>query len=230
MTKLTLLFIHGAGGTKNKWNDIESNFKDYTCKYITLPGQDGDGSEVPHSIEETAALIESEIDKDTIVIGHSMGGMIGLELAARNPNVKGLVLAASFYELPVHSSILESLEAGVFPNSLFYASYAKGSSEEFLASEKEKTNLVSTEVAKWNFKACNDYTAGKDRLANLDISVAAILGDVDRLIPPEAGKKLQAVNENIKLFEIKNSGHYPMLENTEDFSTALKEFCRDISL
>lgn len=228
MTNVTLLFIHGAGGTKSKWRKVEPFFTDYTCKYITLPGQEGDGSEVAHTIEESAALVESHIEGDTIVIGHSMGGMIGLELAARNSHVKGLVLAASFYELPVHSSILESLESGVFPNSLFYASYAKGVSEEFLAEEKAEADHIAVAVSRWNFQACNAYKAGKGRLANLQIPVAAIYGDVDRLIPPEAGNKLQEVNKNVHVVEIEKSGHYPILENPTAFSKALQEFCHEV--
>lgn len=229
MSGLNLLFIHGAGGTKSKWRSVEPFFTDYTYQSINLPGHGDDSSEVALTIEENASLIEQYIKDDTIIVGHSMGGLVGLELASRNNKVKGLVLAASSFELPVHHSILDSLEEGVFPNSLFYASYSKEVDETLLAEEKKEKESTPVDISRIDFRACNDYKEGESKLESLKIPIAAIYGNEDRLIPSGIGEKLQVVNKNVKVFEIEKSGHFPILEKAEAFSKALQIFLNDVT-
>ena len=106
---LKLLFIHGAGGTSSKWRKlkVELDRTDLVYSIIDLPGHGKDKRIVPESIEDYARIINEEIKEDTIIVGHSMGGLIGIEVTVRNNNVKGLVLINSHYDLPVHAKVLE---------------------------------------------------------------------------------------------------------------------------
>lgn len=225
---MKLLFIHGAGGTKSKWRNTEGLMKDYSCEFIDLPGHGKSEYNIISSIQDFACFINSTINEDTIVVGHSMGGLIAIELAARNRQVKGVILAASFYELPVHSSILEQLEEGEFPNSLFYASYSKAACKDLLEKEQLELKKVPSEIALADFKACNEYTEGKELFAQLSIPIMAVIGNEDRLLPSKAIEKLREVKKDIHIYEIPGAGHYVMLEKPKDFVSAIQAFVEKV--
>ena len=227
MEKYKLMFIHGAGGTKRKWREIEDYFQQQV-EFIDLPGHGDNEYNLITSIQDHAAYINESIQEDTILVGHSMGGLIALELAARNKHVKGIALVASLYELPVHEKILEKLANGEFPSSLFYASYSKEVNERFLEEEKAEMNLVPIGVTYADFMACNQYSNGAARLSSFHIPVCAILGKQDRLLPSEPTKLLKEIKPNIKIVEIDGSGHYIMLEKPVELYKALIEFIQEV--
>lgn len=222
-----ILFIHGAGGTNSKWRKVEPYFSDHTIESVNLPGRNNE-SNAANTIEEQAEQINSLITKDTIVVGHSMGGLVGLELAKQNENVKGLVLAASFYELPVHPKMLASFDEGEFPSSLFYASYTKHADEELLSQEKREKEIVPIRTVQKDFHACNAYKGGAETLSNLQIPVLAIYGNADRLLPPKVDESLKNVNDNIQLIEMDGGSHYLILEEPEQFSNHVKKFIKQL--
>lgn len=223
-SKVNFLFIHGAGGTANKWRTLTPLFEDNKVVTVDLPGRGTNDEPLATSIRENAEAISKQITSDTIVVGHSMGGLIGIELAAMNEHVKGLALVSSFYELPVHPKMLASFEAGEFPDALFFASYNKDIDEALLEVEKREKDEADMTVVSTDFTACSNYQGGKETLANLTIPVIAIYGEDDRLLPPEAGAKLKAVNEAIDVHAIAGEKHYIMLENPQLVSELLHQF------
>lgn len=225
---MKLLFIHGAGGTKSKWRKVAKQIQGHSCECIDLPGHGESEYNIISSIQDIACLMSSSIQEETIVIGHSMGGLIAIELAARNNKVKGIVLAASFYELPVHSSILERLETGEFPNSLFYASYSKEVDKDLLEEEQLELKKVPTDIALADFKACNEYTEGKAQFTQLTIPTMAVIGTEDRLLPPQAIEKLKDVKTDIYIQELTGAGHYVMLEKPAAFMSAIQAFVKKV--
>jgi len=190
MTKqndINFLFIHGAGGTRSKWRNLIPFFKNDHVETIDLPGRNTNKEPLADSIQANAESISQQVNKDTIVIGHSMGGLVGIELASINRHVKGLVLVSSFYELPVHPKVLENFDQGTFPDSIFYASYNKDIDEEILKIEEKEKDEADMNVVSTDFHACNNYKSGKDTLANLAIPILSIYGKEDRLLPSQSG-------------------------------------------
>lgn len=226
MGKMKLLFIHGAGGTKNKWRKVKELLGSDSVEMIDLPGHGENNTKLIPSIQDYASWIDNKISEDTIVIGHSMGGLVALEVAARNQNVKGVVFAASSYELPVDSKLLEKLSQGTFPDSLFYASYAKEANKDLLEEERIELELTPIEVTHADFKLTNQYKEGKNRLLSLEIPVCAIFGEKDRLLPQNVDEVFKSLKSDIKISTIKGAGHYVMVEKAEEFVSALKEFAR----
>lgn len=218
----TFLFIHGAGGTKNKWRTLSS--LENESSFIDLPNHGSNKATQCETIEEYAAVLSKQITNDCIVVGHSMGGLIALELAAKNPNVKGIVLVASSYSLPVHPKIITSLEEGEFPDFLFRASYAKGASPQLIVEEQQELATSPPDVAKQDFQACDRYKNGEATLSKLEIPILALLGDEDRLIPPDTQEKLSALNEHVEVSMIEGAGHYLALEKPDIVKQQLSKF------
>ncbi|WP_019243918.1 MULTISPECIES: alpha/beta fold hydrolase [Bacillus] len=225
---MKLLFIHGAGGTKNKWRAIGEHLKGVSYDVIDLPGHGDNEYNIITSIQDYAAYIDQSIMEDTIVIGHSMGGLIALELANRNNQIKGVVLAASFYELPVHPKLLETLANGEYPQSLFHASYHQDAGKELIEEERKELASVPIEIAYADFKACQEYKEGKVSLSKLQIPICAILGDKDKLLPRKSVEMLKELKPDMKIVEISGSGHYVMLESPDSFIKELLHFMKDI--
>ena len=230
MGKLKLLFIHGAGGTKNKWREAEQYLDGIPFEKIDLPGHGDNEYNAITSIQDYASYVTRDINEDTIVVGHSMGGLVALELAARNKKVKGIVLAASFYELPVHEKLLEKLANGEFPESLFYASYCKETKQELLDLEKEELTLVPVGVAYADFRATNQYKEGLETLKSLTVPVGAILGSEDRLLPKGAAEAFKEALPDMKVSMIEGAGHFCMLEKPKEFFEQLREFLREVEI
>lgn len=221
---LQFVFIHGAGGTKSKWRTLTFFLEDHKSIYIDLPGHGENEGEMCQSIQEYAQSVSQSIAEDSIVVGHSMGGLIAIELAAINKHVKGIILAASSYKLPVHPKIIESLAQGVFPDKVFRASYAKNVDPYLLEEEAKERDELPKKVAMKDFQACDEYKIGKATVENLKQPILAVIGDEDRLVPPETDKKLQKLNPNIQVGTIEDAGHYAVLEKPESFLEYIVQF------
>ena len=217
------LFLHGACGSKDKWRELKKQLPDFQAEFIDLPGHGKNQDAIPDSIEQYTENIGRMITEDVYVVGHSMGGLIGLELASRSQNVKGLVLAASHYRLPVHPKFLQNLAEGNYPDKFFYASYGEDMDPGLLAEEKRQHDEGSIETAFADFTSCSEYN-GKQTLAGLEIPVLAIYGEEDRMIPANSEEKLKEVYPKAKIEVLKGAGHYVILEKPKAFADALRRF------
>lgn len=217
------LFIHGAGGTSSKWRSMPEEIA--LEKPININLRDEYYStETNPTISKYASMISEKVDEEVIVVGHSMGGLVGIELASMNPKVKGLVLAASHYRIPVDQKVLDTLKSGEFPKGLFYASYSKNVSSELLEEEKEDNAKVPVQVSYTDFNACNEYVDGEKAMNNLNIPMLAILGQKDRLLPRSVSNDLSQLNSSIEIVFIEDAGHFVMLENSKKFYETLLEY------
>lgn len=221
------LFLHGAGGSKSKWRHVKPYLSDWNASFVDLPGHGESPDSVPASIGEYADSIGKTIDEDVIVVGHSMGGLIGTALASQNHHVKGLVLAASHYRLPVHHGFLDQLADGEYPDKFFYAAYGKEADPALLAEEKKEHDSVPVETAFADFSSCNAYN-GKAVVSQLQIPMLAVYGAEDRMIPPDSKEKLLAANADIQAVTIEGAGHYVILEKPEAFTEAIRKWNKSL--
>lgn len=229
---LKLLFIHGAGGTSSKWRKVkvELDRTDILYSIIDLPGHGEDANEVPESIEDFAVQINREINDNVVIIGHSMGGLIGIEIAARNENVKGLVLINSHYELPVHPKVLEKLSSETpFPESFFRASYGQAVDPALLEEEKKELYYNSKATIVKDFNSCAHYKNGKSQVSQLNIPLLAVYGSEDLLISKTAEEELLEVTEELAIEKIDGAGHYLILEKGEELFSRILNFYETFS-
>ena len=95
-----ILLIHGVGLRAEAWSEqIATLGHKYCITAVDIPGH---GSSAPISLahptlDDFVDHILPCINEPTIVIGHSMGAMIAIELAARQPLVRGVVAMNAIY-------------------------------------------------------------------------------------------------------------------------------------
>lgn len=97
----TIVFLHGTRLTGSQWAvQAASLGDDFHCLAVDLPGH-GTAAEIPFDVDDAADRVAAIIAADAhdgraIVVGLSLGGFVGMALAARHPElVTGLVVVGA---------------------------------------------------------------------------------------------------------------------------------------
>ncbi len=103
--KPAILMIHGYGAMLEHWRrtfaGLKGQYRLYAFDLLGFGGSDKpDGSHADYSAalwaRQVYDFLEYKHEKKVIIVGHSMGGMVGLEFARRHPDmVAGLALVDS---------------------------------------------------------------------------------------------------------------------------------------
>lgn len=95
--KRSILFIPGFSCSGDVWKETVKDYaKEYTCHVLTMPGFAGAPAEATPQLQnwvtEIAAYIRAQNLEKPIVVGHSIGGVMTLLLAARYPDLIGRIV------------------------------------------------------------------------------------------------------------------------------------------
>ena len=116
-----LLFLHGTGCDASDWSPvIEKLPREQRC--IALDFRGHGRSVVPTKPFTLGSLADDVLHRvgdlcieHLVIVGHSLGGMVAMEVARRSPRVVGLVLLEGWTSL---SSARSAFDAGRFYGSL----------------------------------------------------------------------------------------------------------------
>lgn len=95
---MQILIVPGAGCSYPHVKDLSARLRGMglSVRVVTLPehqlGKNPGGKRLHDYVSHVASEVS---DPDTIIVGHSMGGLIAQEVAELDPRVKGIVLIAS---------------------------------------------------------------------------------------------------------------------------------------
>jgi len=111
------LFLHGFLGSGDNWRSIARSLGLPARYYLVDLRNHGRSPHVPeHSypamMEDVLELLEAEGLSEAIILGHSMGGRVGMLLAMHHPQrVRGLIVGdiSPGAHAPVHLPLLETL-------------------------------------------------------------------------------------------------------------------------
>jgi pimeloyl-ACP methyl ester carboxylesterase len=162
-------------------------------------------------------LLEDEDLKDVLVIGSSMGGWIGSEMAVRDGagRITGLILIDGV-----------GINVDAHPIRDFFALDARGvakyawhDSDRFYIDPAtvpaEQAARTKANMATMRVIAGDMYDPKlMRRLARVSIPVLAIWGDSDGIVTPAYGAAYAAAFENGRIEVIKDAGHQPQIEQS----------------
>ena len=208
---MNALFLYGANCTLDVWNNLREEFRDINCDFV----------EYQHDITMHATSVEDltkwvyqtyrEKNYDYIV-GHSIGGIIGLELVAK-------------YKISCKKLIL--IESNLRPAKEFYRNLM--TPDNMTVYGEQVLSMIHNEAPyyndclKYSLQDKFDYT---DYVKEIDCEIYGIYGDRGQR---DYYKRIEELclspdlNEKIIYRFIEDSCHMPMIENPIRLSNIIKE-------
>lgn len=184
---MTVLLLHGASGNATTWDPV-LRATGLQARALDLPGR-GDSHGPPRDrVEHTAAWLAEQLSgtDPAVVVGHSYGGAVALQLALDAPDrVRAVVLVASASRLRVHPSILEAVAAST-PEAPYRldAAFSENTPADAIAAYHRLAATTPPASALADWTACNHFDV-RARLGELTFPVLVLHGDQDVLTVPK---------------------------------------------
>jgi pimeloyl-ACP methyl ester carboxylesterase len=238
----TLLFVHGWAINKGYWADQATYFgKRYRVVAIDLPGFGESGKNrdkwgtAEYSGDVDSVIKELDLKK-VILIGHSMSGDIVLQSAIDNPEkVIGVVGVDNFKNVgaPQSPQAKKEFAAAIAQMKKNFKGVAFMYFNQMLFSKTTPPEIkkrilndvahADTTIAVAAMEQGQDF----DELAKLQqVKKKLYLINTDE--NPTYTKYMTANNIPFQVFYTKGTGHFPMIENPQEFNGLLDEVIEDI--
>jgi len=242
-----VLLLHGIGGGSSIWGDQGSGTLQalaragFRALSLDLPGY-GDSAHLgPPDMDAFVAAVTAVIDRAaprrTVLVGHSMGGMVAQELAARTPQrVQGLVLACTSamfgkadgaWQQQFLAQRLAPLDAGLGMAGMADALVPGLVSPAAPAAAWRSAREVMARVPESTYRAALTAIAGFDRRAALPaIAVPTLLlaAEHDGTAPPELMQRMAGRIAGSEYVCLADAGHIANDEQPAAFNAALLSF------
>jgi pimeloyl-ACP methyl ester carboxylesterase len=227
-----LVFIHGAGGTQRVWRYQRSAFQGSVA--LDLPGHPtGMGyNRVPEYAEFVTKTIAERELKSVVLVGHSMGGAITIEIALAHPSfLIGIVLVGSGARLRVTSVIKDEVTRD-YPHAaelIAQWAYSPKSDAKLRKASIQELLEVPAEVTYSDFQACDRFDR-MNEISRIDLPTLIVCGEDDALIPVKYSQYMKERVRNARIVVIPGAGHSVMLEKPEELNNVLRSFLAEIRL
>ncbi len=235
-----VVFLHGAGMDHSVWALLARAFSHNGFGVLApdLPGHGRSGGPALSSIaalaDWTAALIDAAGINAARVIGHSMGSLVALEMAAHHPaKLSALGLIATAAPMRVSDDLLGAAKAndhaaidmisiwGYGQRAVLGGCEAPGM--WMLGGALRLLERASSGVLFADLSACNAYKDALGAAAKVAVPAAVILGGRDVMSPLKNGKPVATAIQNSRLTVLETAGHMLMSERPNEVLRALRD-------
>ena len=229
--------MHGSGLTHIVWSLHEQFYasQGFNVLSVDLPGHGNSQGPSLKSIEDISYWVKNLMQnlkiRKIIFIGHSQGCLVGLEFAFRYPKlIKSLVLTGGSYELPVNQALIDYADGGDMKSVELMMKWGYEGVKKFIGGNPVQKIINSPRQVKEglaiDLRACNDYKNGLKAAANVNCPALCILGDKDKMVPLDKGKKMAENIKNSQLEVIQDCGHMIIFEKAFEMREIVKNFVK----
>ena len=188
------------------------------------------------TVHELAAEVLKKSPPKFDLLGHSMGGIVAMEMYSQEPNrIEKLVLMdtnpkAELEEVKAmrdpqmkaerEGKLVDVMRDEMKPNYLD----ASDNRESILHTCMEMAKSMGTEVFMNQSKALQTREDQQSTLRLIDVPVLVICGSNDKLCPVERHELMHSIINDSELKIINNAGHMPTLEQPKETTEVLKKW------
>ena len=234
-SKDTIVFLHGSGLSHIVWSLTEQFFsnKKYNVLSIDLPGHGNSEGPCLDSIEKIADWLEkvfSELKLNNIIlVGHSQGCLEILEYSFKYKNrLKKIVFVGGSYQMPVNKDLIDLALNGDTDAVKLMMKWGYEGSKKFIGGNPVKRIIQSprdiSEILAIDLIASNNYQNGLNAAKAISCPTLLILGELDKMVNSEIGKKFSNLLKNSITHIINGSGHMIMIEKAFEMREKILEF------
>ncbi|WP_298817882.1 alpha/beta fold hydrolase [Chloroflexus sp.] len=246
-----IVFLHGWGAFKELWwSALRDLGRDHRCFALDMPGHGESRIGQADRIEAIAELVAEfcrDLGLDTIIlVGHSMGGSVAVELALRHPAlVHRLALidaAVDAYRMPAYTRtyLLPGVGWATFRLSQAVGRAFRPIGQRiphehgggWLRPWLRRASYLATFDPEGLYRILRSLfaTRADDRLRQLTIPTLVMSGQFDSLAPPSHARRLAATIPGARFVMIPASLHNPMDERPRAFTRELRRFLVDTGI
>jgi len=225
-----LVLVHGAGGSHLDWLALLRRLGGVNVYALDLPGHGRSKGVGRGSITAYRDFLLAFLDvlnlEEAVVVGHSMGGAIVLDLALHYPDrLTGLILVGTGARLRVLPAILTGILSDFEATVDLVCEYAFGpdAPEQLKRLGRQRLSKTPPEVLHGDYAACDAFDV-MERLREIRCPTLVIGGTADRLTPPKYSVYLRDHIPGAELVLVDGAGHMVMLEKPEVVARAISEF------
>jgi pimeloyl-ACP methyl ester carboxylesterase len=244
-----VVFLHGAQHDHSVWI-LQSRalaHRGLAVLALDLPGHGRSAGPLEHSVEgiarRVAAALAPLASPGFMLVGHSMGSLIALELAAMlDRRTQGVALIGSAFPMKVSEALLAATRddpaaamqmINVWSHSASIAPFAPRPGApgpgfnivwQNLRLMQHIARRNGPDVLPTDFAACNAYAGGSERAAALSCPALFVLGAADQMTPPKAARALVDACRDRTVVTLPATGHALMTENPDGVRRALEGF------
>jgi len=235
-----LLFVHGAAHDHSVWALQSRYFAHHGWNVLVpdLPGHGRSPGDPLTSVEALAEFGAALLDRYDIecaaIVGHSMGSLVALEMAAQSPErVSALALLGTAFPMGVSNALLDAAKAdsheafeminvwahaSPFGTSAQPGTWIPGVNMRLM--ERSHSGVLYCDLA-----ACKAYAAGMERAAAVSCPVLVLSGARDQMTPPKANLALAGrFPSGCTRVLLPDCGHALMAEQPDRVLDVLREF------
>jgi 3-oxoadipate enol-lactonase len=231
------LLVHAAGSTAGMWRrQLDGLGQRHSVLALDLPGHGrSSGVEGLPTIEAYADFVARYVEvlglRGFVLIGRSMGGAMGLTLAARGMRqLEALVLTCTAARFELSAERLETLHdvvRGRLPQQFTTETFSPATGMELMREAWTEQVKTDPRVRYTDLLACQAFD-GRPLLGRVRVPTLVVAGADDGVTPVAGSEEVARGIAGARLEVIPQAGHQAPLEQAEDFNRRVAAFAEDL--
>ncbi|MEA2008854.1 MAG: alpha/beta fold hydrolase, partial [Chloroflexota bacterium] len=226
--RIPIVLIHGAGGNHLNWPVQIRRLPERRVYALDLPGHGKSNGHGWQQIADYSGRILAWMDEvglyKVVLVGHSMGGAIALNMALQYPErIRGLGLVGTGANLPVNDTFLENTSnETTFQSTVEMLSswaFSLDADPQLVQATQKQMLETRPTTLHGDFAACAAFDV-RERLDEITCPTQVICGNEDKLMPIRYSQYLADHIASAELAVIPGAGHMVMLEKPERVAAA----------
>lgn len=236
----TVVFVHGVGQDHTVWVLPMRYFARHGRNVVAvdLPGHGRSAGPPLQTIESMSdwvlAVLDSLSVESTAFVGHSMGSLVGLELAGRRAErVRSLVMVGVSVPLVVSGELMGAARSGGHDvlEMLTYWGHSRhawvGGNETpgiwMTGAYMRLLERCPPETIAADLSACDTYQRGLEAAGSVEAPVLVIMGSSDVMTPARGAREMIEQLRTARTVTFDGAGHALLTERPDDVLDELIE-------